>query len=229
MKDLGKIVLHIPAREGSKRVPRKNMRDMNGKPMISYTIEASLKSNISKELYVNTDSNEIISFVQNNYKDFKVYKRDKDLACDKSQSDEFNYDIINKLNPDTLVMINPVCPLIEAEDIQNALEKYRNSNCDTLITTTSTQMQTFCDDDPINISIDEQLAPSQNNKRIFILNWAITIWNTKKFVKSMEEKGYASLGENRLFFDIDPMKSIKVSEEKDFLFIQKILKYKSYL
>ena len=36
MKDLGKIVIHIPAREGSKRVPKKNLRHMNGKPMISF-------------------------------------------------------------------------------------------------------------------------------------------------------------------------------------------------
>ena len=63
MKKIGKVVLHIPAREGSKRIPRKNLRKMNDSPMISYVIKESLESKITKEVYVNTDSSEIISYV----------------------------------------------------------------------------------------------------------------------------------------------------------------------
>lgn len=227
MKDLGKIVLHIPARKGSKRVPKKNIRLMNNKPMISYTIEASINANITKEIYVNTDDTEVIDYVLNTYPDFKIYKRDKKLADDKASSEDFNYDIIRNLNVDTLIMINPVCPLITKEDIIDAFETYKNSDCDTLITCSSTQMQTFCNEEAVNIRIDEPLAPSQNNKKISILNWAITIWDANKFIKRFEEKGYASLGKNRFLLDIDPLHSIKVSEEKDFIFIEKLLKYLS--
>jgi CMP-N-acetylneuraminic acid synthetase len=224
MRNLGKVILHIPAREGSKRVPRKNMRLMNNKPMISYTVESSILSNVTNELYVNTDSEEIIDYININYEKFKIYKRNSYLASDKVQSDEFNYDLIKNLKPDTLIMINPVCPLITKEDIIDAFETYKNSDCDTLITCSSTQMQTFCDEEPVNIKLDEPLAPSQNNKKISILNWAITIWDANKFIKRFEEKGYASLGENRLLLDIDPLHSLKVSEEKDFIFIENIIK-----
>ena len=47
MRNLGKVILHIPAREGSKRVPRKNIRLMAGSPMISYVIKAALDSEIA--------------------------------------------------------------------------------------------------------------------------------------------------------------------------------------
>ncbi len=224
MKNLGKIILHIPARQGSKRVPRKNMRDMNGKPMIAYAIEAAIDSKVTDEIYVNTDSKEIITYTRNQYKTLNIYERDAYLASDNVQSDDFNYDIIKKLNPDTLVMINPVCPLVDSDDIRSALEAYKNSDCDTLITTTSTQMQTFCEKEPINIDVNAQLAPSQDNKRVYILNWAISIWDAKVFVDRMQKDGYASLGKKRLFFDIEPLKSIKVSEEKDFLFAETILR-----
>jgi len=227
MRNLGKIVLHIPAREGSKRVPKKNIRLMNNKPMVSYTIEASIKANITKEMYVNTDDTEVIDYVLNTYPDFKIYKRDKKLADDKASSEDFNYDIIKKLNADTLIMINPVCPLIGEKDIINAFESYRNSDCDTLITSISTQMQTFCDNEPVNININTPLAPSQDNKTISILNWAITIWDGNLFKERMQKRNYASLGEKRLLFDIDPLHSIKVSEEKDFIFAEKLLKYLS--
>lgn len=224
MKDLGKIVLHIPARAGSKRVPKKNMRLMNGKPMISYAIETAVSADITKNMYVNTDSKEIAHYVANNFSCFKVYERCEDLATDKASSDEFNCDIIENLEADTLIMINPVCPLVSIDDMRNSFEAYKNSSCDTLITSSSTRMQTFCDGNPVNIKLDEKLAASQDNKKITVLNWAITIWDGKKFVNRMKKQGYASLGDDRLLFDIDPLNGIKVSEEKDFLFIEKILK-----
>lgn len=224
MRNLGKIVLHIPAREGSKRVPRKNLRQMNGKPMISYVIEASIKAGITDQMFVNTDSAEIIEYVNNAYPEFKIYCRDKNLADDNASSDQFNYDIIQNIKPDTLIMINPVCPLITAEDIVNALSRFRAVDADTLITADSTKMQTFCEGLPVNINVNEQLAPSQNNKKIVTLNWAVTIWDANSFVERMLRLGYAVLGEKRELFEIDAIKGIKVSEEKDFIFAETILK-----
>lgn len=229
MKDLGKIVLHIPAREGSKRVPKKNLREMNGKPMISYVIEAALTAGITDYCYVNTDSEGIIEYVKANYTSMNIYLRDKELCNDNAKSDDFNADIIRKLQPDTLIMINPVCPLIEAEDIIEALEAYKNSDCDTLITSSSTHMQTFCDGKPVNIDITKQLAPSQDNPIITTLNWAITIWDAKPFVERMDKDGFAVWGERISFYDIDQFKAIKVSEEKDFIFAEKMLKVKNEL
>lgn len=228
MKDIGKIVLHIPAREGSKRVPRKNMRLMNGKPMISYAIEAALNAKVTDHCYINTDSKEIIEYAEKAYPEVKIYLRSEELCNDTAQSDHFNADIIRKLSPDTLIMINPVCPLLEAEDIIEAVEAYKSQDCDTLITSSSTRMQTFCDGKPVNIDTTKHLAPSQDNPLITTLNWAVSIWEAKPFVRRMDEKGFAVWGERISFHDIDMYKAIKVSEEKDFLFAEKMLRFKDY-
>jgi CMP-N-acetylneuraminic acid synthetase len=226
MKKIGKVVLHIPAREGSKRIPRKNLRKMNDSPMISYVIKESLESKITKEVYVNTDSSEIISYVEKNFSTCKIYKRPAFLATDDSSSEDFNLDIMNNLGADTLVMINPVCPLIKSSDINNAFKKYRESDCDTLISCSSTKMQTFCEDNPVNINLNEQLAPSQKNQTVKTLNWAITVWDCKSFRKRIKSLGYAVLGDNRLLYELDFIKSIKVSYEEDFILAEKILKNK---
>ena len=225
MKKIGKVVLHIPARGGSKRIPKKNLREMNGAPMISYVIKEALQSKITKEIYVNTDSSEIISYVEKNFSKCKVYKRPAKLATDNSSSEDFNLDIINSLNVDTLIMINPVCPLIKSSDIIDAFIKYKESDCDTLISCSSTNMQTFCEGSPVNINTNEELAPSQNNKIIETLNWAITIWDCKSFRNRIKNFGYAVLGENRLLYKLDLIKSIKVSYEEDFILAEKILKH----
>jgi CMP-N-acetylneuraminic acid synthetase len=121
-------------------------------------------------------------------------------------------------------MINPVCPLVEAEDIKNAVHYFQNNVGDTLISGSSTKMQTFCEGQPINININEQLAPSQDNKKIVTLNWAVSIWDAKSFAERMKTKNYAVLGDKRLLFEIDPLKGLKVSEETDFVLIESIIK-----
>jgi CMP-N-acetylneuraminic acid synthetase len=224
MKELGKVVMHIPAREGSKRVPRKNLRLMNGKPMISYVIEAVLQSKVTENCYVNTDAEELIGYVNNTYPKMKIYLRAKELCNDRAQSDDFNADIIKALQPDTLIMINPVCPLIDAQDIQKAVEVYKKGEVDTLISSCSTHMQTFCKGKPVNIDVKQPLAPSQENPAITTLNWAITIWEAKLFLRRMEEKGFGVWGDKLLFYDIEPFKAVKVSEESDFILAEKLIK-----
>ena len=225
-KDLGKIVLHIPARAGSKRVPKKNIRPLNGKPMMGYVVEASVDANITSNIYVNTDSDEIKDYIKQEYPKVNIYLRPAELASDNATSDQFNSDIIEKLRPDTLIMINPVCPLIDSDDIREALEFYQSADCDTLISSSSTKMQTFCNHEPVNINVNEQLAPSQSNTEVNILNWAISIWDAHSFKKRYDNQGYAVLGEKRVFFHLDPFKSIKVSNEEDFKLAEKLLMIK---
>ena len=138
-------------------------------------------------------------------------------------SDEFNMDIINSLRPDTLVMINPVCPLIDSSDITNSIDAYRQSEADTLITSNTTQMQIFYKNNPINIDINSALSPSQNNEPVYICNWAITIWDAHKFKERYIKKGYAVFGENRILYPIETFKSIKISTENDFNLVENIL------
>ena len=89
---MSRLVVEIPARMGSKRVKQKNLRLLNGKPMILYAIEAAKRSMVS-EIYVNTESVVIGRFAEDN--GVRFYQRDQELAEDTITSDIFNYDFIN--------------------------------------------------------------------------------------------------------------------------------------
>lgn len=222
---LGKIIAHIPAREGSKRVPNKNIKMLAGKPMIAYAIEAAMNSGVLPEVYVNTDSDSIAE-VAKRY-GCGVFRRDPELASDTATGDDFTIDFIEKMKPDTLVMVSPVCPLVEASDIAAAIKAYEESDADTLISCTKTQLQTFCEDRPVNIEPVGPLAPSQENPKIYICNWAITVWNADVFRKCYAQFKGGYFGEKRLFWNIDQWKSVKVSEDSDFIFAEKLLKIAS--
>jgi len=221
MKSLGKIIAHIPARAGSKRVKAKNLRLINGKPLLSYSIECALESNVFDEIYVNSDSDDMLSLAKHH--GIKGYKRSECLASDTATGDEFTIDFILKTMPDTLVMINPVCPLVDVSDIKHALEEFSKSECDTLITCDSTQMQTFSCGKAVNINTNEQLAPTQQNPSVETLNWAVTIWDVNKFIENFESTGSAYIGKKRLLLPIPPINAVKISKESDFALAEVLL------
>tara|TARA_Y100000310_G_C20628870_1_gene787488 strand:+ start:299 stop:943 length:645 start_codon:yes stop_codon:yes gene_type:complete len=114
-----KIISVILARGGSKGIPSKNIVDLNGKPLISYTIESSLQSNVD-ETWVSTDSSEIAS-VSSTY-GASVIDRPSDISTDTSQSEEALLHFTDNHDFDIMVFIQPTSPLINSEDINKGLE-----------------------------------------------------------------------------------------------------------
>jgi CMP-N,N'-diacetyllegionaminic acid synthase len=218
----GKIAAHIPARGGSKRVPAKNLRYLAGRPMIAYAIEAALSCPTLNDVYINTDSEVLASLGER--LGCKVYRRPAHLGGDDATGDDFTIDFIENIPCETLVMVSPVCPLIRTDDIAAAIDAYANSDADTLISCSRTQMQTFCDDRAINIDPKGPLAPSQANAPVSICNWAVTVWNTAKFRELYRRFNGGYCGENRLLWPLDPLRSVKVSEEKDFQLAEALLR-----
>ena len=218
-----KLVIHIPARKGSKRVPRKNFRDLCGKPMIEYSIISALNSKITDKVYINTDDIELAGIMTSKYPELKFFNRDISLTQDKVGNDEFNFDFIQKIKPDVLMMINPVCPLVTEKMIADTYQYYLENDYDTVISASKSQMQFFCKGEPVNINIKEKLGPSQLNPPVYELNWAISLWECSTFIQNMESKGFAAFGTNLGIFEIDKFAGIKVSNENDFLALEALI------
>lgn len=222
MRELGKVVVNIPARAGSKRVRAKNLRDLCGEPLLSYAVKCALQCINAEDVYVNSDSEDMLKVGTD--LGASRYQRAEFLASDDATGDMFTLDFIENVPVDTLIMINPACPLVTPQDVLDALEAFKKTDCDTLISCEETQMQTFCDGQPVNIDVAVQLEPTQNNKKIQILNWAVTIWDTSSFVENFKETGSAYLGKNRVLFPIDPLHGVKISNEADFLMVESIMR-----
>jgi CMP-N-acetylneuraminic acid synthetase len=119
------VVGIIPARGGSKGLPRKNVRLMCGKPMIAYTIEAALASGRLTRTIVTTEDREIRR-VAGDY-GAEVIDRPPELASDSATSLDVVRHAIDRLEtggrpPDVVVLLQPTSPLRNAADISAALE-----------------------------------------------------------------------------------------------------------
>jgi len=126
-----KIVSLIPARGGSKRVPRKNIRLINNRPMIDYAIQASLYSKVD-ETYVSTEDREIrdISIECG----ARVIDRPKELALDNTPTESVIDHFTENVEYDVLVLIEPTYPLITKYDIDNSLDLFLSGNYDSFLT-----------------------------------------------------------------------------------------------
>lgn len=113
-----KIVSVILARGGSKGIPKKNLTKINDQPLIFYTINASLNSNVH-ETWVSTD-NEEIAELSINY-GAKVITRPQELSLDTSSSEEALLHFVDNVKSDIVVFIQPTSPLLTSKHINDGL------------------------------------------------------------------------------------------------------------
>jgi N-acylneuraminate cytidylyltransferase/pseudaminic acid cytidylyltransferase len=120
----------IPARGGSKRIPKKNIKPFCGKPLIAYSIENAQKSRLFEKIVVSTDSEEIAK-VAKNY-GAEILYRPKELADDFSTSMEVFEHAINELNKDKkykfACMIYATAPLLDIKYLKEGLDRLKNSD-----------------------------------------------------------------------------------------------------
>jgi len=132
-----KIIAIIPARGGSKGIPRKNIRLLVGKPLISYSIETALQSKYINDVVVSTDDDEI-GEISRMY-GAQILKRPKELAEDETPLDPVIVHAVKKkkkeknINYDLVVTIQPTSPLLTVETLDKAIEAMIAEDCDTLL------------------------------------------------------------------------------------------------
>jgi len=117
----------IPARGGSKRIPRKNIRAFLGKPIIAYSIEAALESNLFDEVMVSTDDDEIAEIALR-YGANVPFLRSKENANDCSTTFDVIEEVLEsyqkkKLSFEQACCLYPCAPFIRAEILEDAHEK----------------------------------------------------------------------------------------------------------
>lgn len=121
----------IPARGGSKRIPRKNIKEFCGKPMISYAIEAARSSNLFDTIVVSTDDDEISS-ISRLYSALVPFQRPDELANDYAGTVEVIAHAIVEceklgMQPEMVCCIYPCVPLIQCNDIYETLISLRSN------------------------------------------------------------------------------------------------------
>ena len=128
------VLAIIPARGGSKGIPGKNIKLLNGKPLIDYSIQAGKKSKYVTRTVLSTECEKIKEVAIDC--GCEVVDRPQELAQDETKTIPVMIQVIEHLEkvegykPDVVILLQPTCPLRDAKQIDEAFELFLKSDCD---------------------------------------------------------------------------------------------------
>lgn len=212
----------IPARGGSKRLKNKNILPLNGKPLISHTIDAALNSKYIDEIVVTSDNGNILDIA----KKANVYtvKRPKKLSLDTSTSFEAvkhtieHYKKINK-NFDYIILLQPTSPLRTTSNIDKSIKLLHKRDANAIVSINKTNHSPLWSfKAKKNIKLDmifkdkARFRRSQELETYYNLNGSIYICKTDKLLK---EKTFL-ITNNIYGYKMDQKNSIDIDNIIDF-------------
>ena len=230
-----KILAIIPARGGSKGVPRKNVIEINGNPLISYTISAALKASLITDIVVSTDDPEIAE-ISRKLGAQVPFMRPLDLASDQAQSAPviehalFFMEKIKDFKYDAILMLQPTSPLRTSQHIEESLNLYKSKECDSVVSVTSVggnhpfRMKRLINNQLVNY-IDQgfwNMKPRQSLPDVYIRNGAIYLISREVFIQQRQ-----LIGNNCLGYVMSDSDSTNIDSPIDLKIAELLLKEKS--
>jgi len=222
------MIAIIPARGGSKGLPGKNVRPLNGKPLIAYAIEAALNSKHIDRVIISTDDEEIARIAVE-YGAELPFMRPAELASDTAMAiDNYIYTIgrieeEDGIMIDAFVVLQPTSPLRTAEDIDGAVELFERKKADSVISYTQeahpVSWHKYLDEeghliDILNSTIDNR----QKNRISYYPNGAVYVFRTSM----IRERKYST--DNSFAYIMPRTRSVDIDYIEDFEYAEYLLK-----
>jgi CMP-N,N'-diacetyllegionaminic acid synthase len=228
MTKLNIIVGVIPARGGSKGIPKKNIKELNGKPLITYTIESALASGVLNKLIVSTDDDEIAE-VCKSYKDVLVYKRPVELATDTASTEDALINACDQLisleniQADYVLTLEPTSPFRSARTIQKTVELLLKPNVDSVVGVTEvTSVLGRIDGDVFSHIFPNQ--PRRRQDRNALYQESSTIYGTSMQV--LRDKKLV-IGDFPAPLIVPKEEALDINDEFDFQLVESVMKFKA--
>jgi len=220
-----KILAIIPARSGSKGLRHKNIKLLNDKPLIAYTIEAAIESDIFTDIVVSTDSEEYAN-ISKRYGASIPFLRPDELASDIASSADMIVYTIQRLKElgkvyNYFVLLQPTSPLRKASDIKNAADLLIENKLDSVVSVCEAEhslsiYNTLGDSLSLEGFINKNSATRrQDDKKYYRINGSIYISNVKKYLSERDfygKKSKAYIMSRESSIDIDTELDFKIAE-----------------
>ena len=219
-------IAFIPVRGGSKSIPLKNIKPINGKPLVYWTALAAEDSKIVDKVIIATDSKEIKDTVLSfGFKKLEVYDRNPENAQDTSSTESVMLEYIEKsnLNPkDNFILIQATSPLLKSNYIDEMFEKLENSDADSIFSAVREKqfhwIETENGVEPINY--DYRNRPRRQEFQ------GILAENGACYINSVENilRDKCRLSGKITTYEMPAKTAYEIDEESDWLIIENLMK-----
>lgn len=225
---MSNVLCTICVRGGSKGVKNKNIKGLNGKPLIAYTIEQAKASGLFEHIVISTDSDNIASIAKQ-YGAEVFFKRSEEMASDTAGKLDVIKDAFKRSEEyynktfDYLIDLDATAPLRNVEDIINSFNQFKENNNDNLITAMPSRRSPYFNlveqdkDGKVYLSkkLDSAVLRRQDAPKSYDMNASIYIWKRDVILNKnslfLEKTGLYVMPEER---------SIDIDNELDFEFVE---------
>jgi CMP-N-acetylneuraminic acid synthetase len=228
MIDMTKITAIIPIKHNSTRVPGKNFRIMNGKPLYFYIINTLLQVEEISEIVIDTNSEIIFRDIPKLFpgERIKLYERPEHLWPGDTPTNDLLINVIKSMNLDSdyYLQTHVTNPLLKVDTIKKAINTFLDKNDDyESLFSVKTHHTRFYDHHGKDMNHNRfKLIPTQDLDPIYEENSCIYI-----FTKDLLEKYKARIGEKALLFPMSDLESQDIDWEEDFLITETLMKLNS--
>ena len=209
-----KTVAMIPARLGSKRLPKKNLQVLGSMTLVEAAVHRCLEAGVFEEVWVSSESQEILELAGR--AGARTHVRPENLADDFATSEDFVADFLNSHECTSLFQVHSIAPLIAPARLKEFRNWFVSEGFDTGLSVDQIFLETLFLSKPVNFSYSRK-ENSQDLEPLFRINWSITAWKSETFLKS-RGAGHGGTYSGRIgHFPLNQLESIVIKDEIDLL------------
>ena len=212
-----KTVCLIPARGGSKGIPRKNIRNVCGRPLIAWVLKSALESGVFDEVWISTDDDEIESVALE--LSALVHRRDPATGTSEASTESAVHDFLLSHSAEYICIAQATSPLTTADHFRQAYRKLIDGGYDSLVTTTRQHIFLWSiEAEPVNY--DPATRPRRQDwDGVLVENGAFYFTSVSTF-KSCGHR----LGGQRVVFEMPSHCSVDLDEPEDLIVCEALLR-----
>lgn len=209
---MSKIIAMIPARMGSQRLKKKNLRELCGVPLITRAIRKCHEAGCFDEIWVNSED-EAFREIAEKEKAF-FHKRPEELGNNAATSEQFVYEFLKKRDCEHLLQVHSIAPLLTSDEVRAFTKSFISSDKSAYLSCIHDQIEVAYEDKPVNFSFKEK-TNSQDLKPAQRITWSITGWTKKNFLESYDEKKCATYSGKIGFYPVSSLSGHVIKTQTD--------------
>ena len=207
-----KTIAMIPARMGSQRLTKKNLRPLAGQPLITHAIEKCQTAGCFDEIYINSEDAEFAQYAEQY--GIKFYQRPTELGNSIATSEQFVYDFLKNVDCDLLLQVHSIAPLLSAGEVKAFTETFQGSDADVMLACIEDKIEVAYQDQPVNFSFSQK-TNSQDLKPTQRITWSITGFRAKSYIAEVEAGGIGTYNGKIAFYPVNPISGHVIKTQLD--------------
>ena len=207
----------------SERLRLKNLALVDGKPLISYALEAAVQSGVFDRVVLNADHEVFAKIAIRHGVEF--YHREQSLGSSDTLSDHVVADFMEHFGEaEVVAWINPIAPLQSAEEISNVVKFFVESELDSLVTVETKQVHSLFDGEPVNYNPRELFRKTQDLVPVNTFAYSVMMWRSATFLASFRNLGHGFFSGSFGVFPVSKASSVIVKGSEDLSLVDAVIR-----